>query len=167
MPDQDVEQMLTKTSNVLSDTIRLGEAMLVEFSDQGEALANAKTHTESIVKQAKQAEHTVRSMRSTPYALWRWCVETFQWMVSGLFVQASPVSKTVSNHQSNASASAHAKIVHTTTSPLEAQVLILHEQAHAMSEALDTHLHLLDELHKTVDTGCTQLQQNDQCYHEL
>lgn len=167
MPDQDVEQMLNQTSDVLSDTIRLGKAMLVEFSDQGESLANAKTHTESIVKQAKQAEHTVRSMHSTPYALWRWCIETFQWMVSGLFVQASPVSETAWNRHSNVSSSGHAKILHTTTSPLEAQVLILHEQAHAMSEALNTHLHLLDELDKTVDTGCTQLQQNDQCYHKL
>jgi hypothetical protein len=162
MPDQNVEQMLNQTSDVLSDTIRLGEAMLVEFSEQGESLTNAKTHTASIVKQAKQAEHTVRSMRSTPYALWRWCIEMFQWMVSGVFISPSPALETVSNECLKKSSSSYEKMLHSTTTPLEAQVSTLLAQAHAMGEALDTHLHLLDEFDKTVNTCSTQLHKNDQ-----
>ena len=166
MPDHDVEYLLIQTSDVLSDTIRLGEAMLVEFSKQGESLAKAKTDTESIVKQAKQAEHTIQSMRSTPYALWRWCIETILWMFSGLFVSASSASETVSIERLNTSCKTHEKNVHSTT-PLEAQILTLHAQAHAMGEALDTHLYLLDELDKTVDTGSTQLQHTNQCEQTL
>lgn len=161
IPDQDVESMMNQTSEVLSDTIRLGEAMMVEFSNQGESLEKAKTHTESIVKQAEQAKHIIRSMRSTPYALWRWFIDTFQWMVSGQFVYASPASEIVSNTCLNTSFKSHETHTHTTKTTLEAQVITLHAQAHAMNEALDMHLHLLDEINKKVDTGCIQLQQCD------
>ena len=164
MSEHDVEHLLNRTSEVLMDTIHLGEAMLVEFSAQGETLIKAKTHTESIVKQAKNAEHTIRSMRSSPYALWRWCVDTFDWMFSGLLKYTSPELGSVSQGPLKVSSSYHKRILQTSTFPLEAQVLVLHAQANAMGEALDSHLYLLDTLDKTVDKGSTQLNQNEQCY---
>lgn len=159
--DNRVADQLSAIESTLADTIHLGEAMLTEFAQQTETFERAQAHTAAVVRDAQQAHHVVRAMQSTPYALWRWCVGWWTWL-AGRFIAVPEANPSVSTTQS-APQPAEADDARDATTALlpasiEWQLHTLHAQAHALGEALDTHLHLLDHLDDNVSKGNGALQ---------
>lgn len=166
--DSRVNDQLRAIEGTLTDTVRLGEAMLTEFAQQTETLETAQAHTQAVVRDADEARHVVRAMQSTPYALWRWCVGwwTWLWAPGGLHARpnlASPPSPLTDAATAATATATDGAPGTTAASPLlpphvEAQIHTLHAQAHALGAALDTHLHLLDDIRRDVDDGSARLE---------
>jgi len=165
--DACVQRQLRSIESTLTDTVHLGEAMLTEFAQQTETFERAQSHTTGVVREAQAALHVVRAMRSTPYALWRWCVGWWTWLASWLVVatEADPVptAAQTAREGTRSPPSVDTSTDATHTPPLlpphvERQLDTLQAQAHALGEALDTHLHLLDRLETGVVTGGAALE---------
>ena len=165
--DARVQRQLRDIESTLTDTVHLGEAMLTEFAQQTETFERAQSHTTGVVREAQAALHVVRAMRSTPYALWRWCVGWWTWLASWLVVatEADPVptAAQTAREGTRSPPSVDTATDATHTPPLlpphvERQLDTLQAQALALGEALDTHLHLLDRLETGVVTGGAALE---------
>lgn len=165
--DARVQRQLRDIESTLTDTVHLGEAMLIEFAQQTETFERAQSHTTGVVREAQAALHVVRAMRSTPYALWRWCVGWWTWLAGWLVVATEadplPTAAQAAREGTRVSPNNNIAIDATHTTPLlsphvEQQLDTLQAQAHALGEALDTHLHLLDRLETGVATGGAALE---------
>ena len=165
--DARVQRQLHAIESTLTDTVHLGEAMLTEFAQQTETFERAQNHTTGVVREAQTALHVVRAMRSTPYALWRWCVGWWTWLAGWLVVATEadplPITAQAAREGTRAPPSGDTATDITHTPPLlpahvERQLDTLQAQAHALGEALDTHLHLLDRLETGVATGGAALE---------
>lgn len=163
--DAPVQRQLNAIESTLADTVHLGEAMLTEFAQQTETLEAAHTKTTAIVHEAHEALHVVRAMRSTPYAMWRWCVGLWTWLAGWLTVakKADREPTTAGMHATSGNtllpksvAIEDTDATHATPllpSHVEYQLHTLHAQANALGEALDKHLYLLDQLDAGVAKG--------------
>ena len=165
--DASVQRQLVDIESTLTDTVHLGEAMLIEFAQQTETFEQAQSHTTGVVREAQAALHVVRAMRSTPYALWRWCVGWWTWLAGWLVVATEadplPTAAQAAREGTRTPPNVDNDTDTTHTPPLlpahvERQLDTLQAQAHALGEALDTHLHLLDRLETGVATGGAALE---------
>ena len=165
--DARVQHQLRDIESTLTDTVLLGEAMLTEFAKQTETFERAQNHTTGVVREAQAALHVVRAMRSTPYALWRWCVGWWTWLAGWLVVATEadplPTAAQAAREGTRSPSRVDTATDATYTPPLlpphvERQLDTLQAQAHALGEALDTHLHLLDRLETGVATGGAALE---------
>lgn len=159
MHDCHAQHELRVIESTLTDTVRLGEAMLTEFAQQSETFERAQQHTTGVVREAQEALHVVRAMQSTPYALWRWCVGWWAWLCGHTDAATKTTSDTYLPLQKEMELEGTGRDTGGNTLPphVEQQIHMLHQQAHAMGHALDKHLHLLDVLDGQVEEGVERL----------
>ena len=88
--DLELQNLLFAIDSSLQDSIALGEALCEELSKQSEQLDHTQAKTDEIVADAKSALHLVRAMRSTPYAMWKWCIDTWFWISNFIWTSILP-----------------------------------------------------------------------------
>ena len=159
MHDCHTRDQLRDIESTLTDTVRLGEAMLTKFAQQSETFERAQHHTTGVVREAQEALHVVRAMQSTPYALWRWCVGWWAWLFGQTDVATNTTPDTSLPLQKETVPEGTGRDAAGNTVPLhvERQIRMLHQQAHAMGHALDQHLHLLDVMDAQTEEGGRRL----------
>ena len=163
--DPKVQNVLFYIDSSLQDSIALGEALCEELSKQSEQLDQTKAKTDEIVADAKSALHLVRAMHSTPYAMWKWCIDTWFWISHFIWTNILPKpSIDITAHKKAAQSISHlpntdAPSIHYSNDQtnMMSQVQRLKEISDAIGNRLDHQLQSLDHLNQSIDRGQQQL----------
>ena len=123
------QAILNDIENTLNDTINLGSAIIVEISEEGERLHSINNNIKTIIKNAEETKSIIKSMESTPYQFWLWICSFFQW--------ESTTNKSLENIK-----------IETFDEINNTNLLLekLKNQALIISNQLDSHLDILDEI---------------------